>query len=79
MPVVEYGRYMVISRPRFDASLGVWVPYASVYWHVDDGFRCHRLTDFNDTFIAEEEALAFGFAAARRWINQERLSEPSDG
>jgi hypothetical protein len=72
MALVEYGRYTLISRPHFDASLRVWVPYASIYWHVDDGFRCHRLTDFNDTFSGQEEAVAFGFAAARAWIDKER-------
>ncbi len=72
MALVEYGRYTLISRPHFDASLRAWVPYASIYWHVDDGFRCHRLTDFNDTFSGQEEAVAFGFAAARAWIDKER-------
>lgn len=67
MPPLHYGNYTLISRPRYDRKLNVWRSYASVTW--DNGkFSYHQINDLEKTFETGEEALAFGFFAARAWI-----------
>ena len=69
MATVLYGKYILISRPRYDEKLRVWLPYASASWD-GDKFHYHQLKDFGKSFQTEEEALAFGFIAARNWIDE---------
>ena len=71
MAALQYGIYVLISRPHYDDKLGTWLPYASVSWN-DDKFHYHQLKDLKETFQTEEEALAFGYIAGRTWINQHR-------
>jgi hypothetical protein len=68
MSAILYGTYILISRPRYDEKLRVWLAYASVSW---DGAKYHyqQLNDLKNHFETEEEALAFGFVAARDWID----------
>jgi hypothetical protein len=68
MSAILYGTYILISRPRYDEKLRVWLAYASISW---DGtkYHYHQLMDLVKTFETEEEALAFGFIAARDWID----------
>jgi hypothetical protein len=70
LPTLVYGKYVVISRPQYDENLGVWVPHASVSWD-GDGFHYHQLQHLDKTFTTEEQALAYGFAVARNWIDRE--------
>ena len=67
MPALQYGIYILISRPRYDDRLKVWLAYASVWWD-SDKFHYQQLKDFADTFETEEEALTFGYITARTWI-----------
>jgi hypothetical protein len=71
MPGILYGIYILISRPRYDEKLAVWLPYASVSW---DGnkYQYHQLTKLGKSFETEEEAEAFGFVAARDWIDEHK-------
>jgi hypothetical protein len=71
LPALVYGKYVVISRPRYDENLGAWVPYASVCWD-GDGVHYHQLQHLDKTFTTEEQALAYGFAVAHNWIAKER-------
>jgi hypothetical protein len=70
MTALQYGIYILISRPRFDEKLQVWLPYASVSWDGTGKFHYHQLKDLKGTFQTEEEALAFGYDAAREWISE---------
>ena len=67
MSALQYGKYILISRPHYDEKLRTWVSYASVSWN-GDKFHYHQLKDLENTFETEEEALAFGYLAARTWI-----------
>jgi hypothetical protein len=58
------------SRPHHDAELKRWIPSASVSWQGISKFHYHQLKGLDDTFQTEEEALAFGFIAARSWIDE---------
>jgi hypothetical protein len=71
MSAILYGTYILISRPRYDEKLRVWLSYASVSW---DGakYHYHQLKDLDKTFETEEEALAFGFITARDWIDKHK-------
>jgi hypothetical protein len=71
MAAVLYEKYILISRPRYDEKLRVWLPYASTSWD-GDKFHYHQLKDFEKSFQTEEEALAFGFVAARNWIDEHK-------
>jgi hypothetical protein len=72
MSTVLYRKYYtLISRPRYDEKLRVWFPYASASWD-GDKFQCHQLRDFEKSFQTEKEALAFGFGAARSWIDEHK-------
>ena len=67
MAILHHEKYTLISRPHFDTTLKGWIPYASVWWD-DDEFHYYRLNKFEQTFGTEDEAVAFGFTAARAWI-----------
>ena len=71
MTAIQYGIYFLISRPHYDEKLRVWFPYASISWD-GDKFHYHQLRDFEKSFQAEEEGLAFGFVAARNWIDEHK-------
>ncbi len=72
MAVQFRGRRIVISRPYYEADLSAWVPCVSATWHDDRGFHYEWFKDLPMTFITEEEAIAFGFKFAHRWIDSER-------
>ena len=69
MPSLQYGRYIIISRPHYDEKTQKWIAYASVSWS-DGQFHYHQLKDFEETFQREEEAVAFGYVAGRAWIKR---------
>lgn len=71
MASLLYGKSVLISRPRYDERRGTWIPYGSVSWD-GDKFHYHQL-ELSKTFATEEEALAYGFIAAREWIDKQRL------
>lgn len=66
-----YGIYVLISRPRYDHKLRVWVAYAIISWD-SDKFHYYQLNNLTKSFETEEEALAFGFVAARLWIDEHK-------
>jgi len=68
MSALQHGIYILISRPRYNETLKTWLAYASVSWNADK-FHYHQLNDLEKTFQTEEEALAFGYVAARTWID----------
>ena len=69
MAAVLYGIYVLISRPRYDDRLRVWLAYASVSWDTDK-FHYYQLNNLDKSFETEEEALACGFSAGRNWVDQ---------
>jgi hypothetical protein len=72
MAVLQHGKYIIVARPHLDENLGVWVPYASVAWQDDEGYRFHRFTNLIRTFLTQEEAEGFGMVVARAWLEKER-------
>jgi hypothetical protein len=73
MPALLYGIYILISRPHYDDTLRAWVPYASVSSYADSSKSYYyQLNKLKETFETEEEALAFGFSAARHWIDEHK-------
>ena len=73
MPASEYKKYYLISRPHYDETIHVWVPYASV---AADGreFYYHQFNDLNSTFETKEQALSFGFIVARSWVDEHLMN-----
>lgn len=69
MSALQYGMYVLISRPHYDEKLKSWIPYASVSWN-GDKFHYQQLKNLEKTFQTEEEALAFGYVAGRNWIEE---------
>ena len=65
-----YRGCVLISRPRYDRVLQLWAPYASIAWPEESPSQYHQLTPFDRAFETEAEALAFGFIAARAWIDE---------
>jgi hypothetical protein len=51
---ILYETYILISRPRYDEKLGVWLPYASVAWN-SDKYHYHQLTNLGKSFETQEE------------------------
>jgi hypothetical protein len=70
VPVLPYRKYVLTSRPHHNAELQRWIPSASVAWQGKIKLHYDKLKDLADTFQTEEEALAFGFIAARAWIDE---------
>ena len=71
MPASQYGKYIIISRPRLDKNAAVWLPYASVVADGDErDFYYRQLMNLNTTFKTEEQALSYGFIVAREWIDE---------
>lgn len=71
MPASQYGKYIIISRARFDDNAGVWLPYASVVADGDErNFYYRQFMNLNTTFKTEEQALSFGFIVAREWVDE---------
>jgi hypothetical protein len=52
-------------------NLRLWFPYASISWY-GDTFHYQQFNDFEKSFQTEEQALAFGFGAARSWIDEHK-------
>lgn len=74
MPPLQYGIYILISRPHYDEKLKAWIPYASVSWNGDQ-FHYHQLKELGETFRTEEEALAFGYVAGRNWSDRHKSDQ----
>ncbi len=70
MPASQYGKYIIISRARFDDNAGVWLPYASVVADGERNFYYRQFMNLNTTFKTEEQALSFGFIVAREWLDE---------
>ena len=70
MAAFFYGKYVLLSRPYLDEKLGAWMPYASVSWHGDEKSHYRQFNELGKTFATEEQALAYGFIVARRWIRE---------
>jgi hypothetical protein len=70
MAAILYGIYILISRPRYDEKLQIWLSYASIS-SASDKFYYHQLKNLDKSFETEEEALAFGFHAARNWVDEQ--------
>jgi hypothetical protein len=68
MAAIIEGQHILISQPRYDPKLVTWRPYASVYWNSDE-FDFHQLK-LAEIFQTEKEALAFGYAACRTWVDE---------
>jgi hypothetical protein len=68
MAAILYGIYVLISRPRYDEKLRVWLCYASV--SSDVGY--YQLKNLDKSFETEEEASASGFGAARLWVDKHK-------
>lgn len=65
-----YGGCILISKPRYEADRGLWIPCITASWY-DQRFHYEQFTDLDIGFHSEEEAIDFGFAFARRWIGKE--------
>jgi hypothetical protein len=66
-----YAKYFLISRPRYDKKIRAWLPYVRIYWGSEEFFN-HELKDLVKSFETQEEALAFGFTAARLWLDEHK-------
>ena len=72
MPASQYGKYIIISRPRLDKNTGVWLPYASIVADGDErNFYYRQFMDLNTRFEREEQALSYGFIVARAWVDEQ--------
>jgi hypothetical protein len=74
MPLLEYGKYILISRPLHDAQLGGWVPHASITWPQKNESHYHEV-NVERIFETEAGALRFGFNAARAWIDENLVTQ----
>ena len=61
--MLEYGNYLLISRPQFDPRLGY-----VVFMRARCGY--HQFDRPTNTFMTQDDALTFGFAIARKWVDQ---------
>ena len=68
MAAIFHGKHILFSRPRYDSKLVAWRAYASVSWNGAE-FAYHKL-DLEEIFQTEKEALAFGYAACRTWVDE---------
>lgn len=72
MPTSQDGRYIIISRPRFDKNAAVWLFHASIVADGDErNFDYRQFMDLNTRFEREEHALYYGFIVAREWIDEQ--------
>jgi hypothetical protein len=49
-----------------------WVPFVTITWVNGTDLRSHNIKNPDNIFDTEQDAIAFGFAAARAWITTER-------
>ena len=61
---------LVLSRPEHPAY-EVWSPYAKVMWQDENGFHYHEFKCTDMFFKSEKEAIVYGLAVARAWIDRE--------
>ena len=61
---------VVLSRPEH-SSYRDWRPYAKVMWQDENGFHSHEIVCSQIGFDTEREAIHFGFAIARSWMDKE--------
>lgn len=69
MPIERRGKYLIVSRPRHKRDLDLWSPYATVSWRDDADYYRHEISNLGISFDRHEEALAYGFKFAHKWIN----------
>lgn len=72
MGALKYGKYTIVSEPRFDDQLGFWTTCATVCWDRNDGLQFHRFFEIDNTFATEDEALFFGIVVARTWVDEQQ-------
>ena len=65
-----YKGRLVLSRPEHP-DYTLWRPYAKVMWQDGNGFHFEELVSKDIFFNTEKEAIAYGFAVARSWIEKE--------
>jgi hypothetical protein len=70
MPMEEYEKHLIISRPDHRRDNGIWLAGATVTWQDGSGFHYHQFSDIDELFDTEQEAVAFGFTIARAWIDK---------
>ena len=70
MAVLEYRKHILVSHPHLNELLGLWIPYASVAWDAEQGFRFRHFSALGKTFISEVEAEGFGILTARAWVDE---------
>jgi hypothetical protein len=68
MGALKYGKYTIVSEPRFDHCLGLWIPCAVAFWDLPGGLRFRRFFASDNTFAAQDEAVFFGILVARTWV-----------
>ena len=77
MAVLKYGKYSVVSRPRYHPRNGVWRASASVIWYDDkDEVHSHRF-NLDRSFDTADDALLFGFLVARMWVDRKKRPDGS--
>ena len=68
MAAIISGKHIIISHPRYEPKLEAWRAYASVYCNGDEFHYCELKLE--KIFQAEKEALDFGYAACRTWLDE---------
>ena len=68
MAAIIDGKHILISRPRYEPKLVAWRASASVYWNGNKFL--HYVLKLEKNFPAEKEALDFGYAACRTWVDE---------
>ena len=71
MPTIEYGKYRLVSRPQKHDNGNGWIPFVMITWLDGKDLRSH-IENPDKICDTEEEAVDFGFEAARAWITTER-------
>jgi hypothetical protein len=76
MGALKHGRYTIVSEPRFDHCLGLWIPCAVAFWDRPfwdrpGGLRFHRFFASDNTFASQDEARFFGMLVARTWVDEQ--------
>ena len=70
MPASQYGKYIIISRARFDDNAGFWLPYDSVVADGERNFYYRQFMDVNTRFETEEQALSSRLHRCSDWIDE---------
>jgi hypothetical protein len=72
MPTSQYGKYIIISRPRLEKNAVAWLPYASIVADRDErDYYYRQFMNLSTRFETEEQSLSYGFIVAREWIDEQ--------